>query len=236
MIIDVDTLVGFWPRRRVDISLERLQTLMARHQIEAACVCSARGVCYDFEEGNRETIELCRANPGLIPVATLDPRRFLGCREEIRRCMAEGVRLFRLLPEYQGWEVTSPAGRAVLRLLEEAGAVVLLGGSPTAVVPAIRGLATPIILTGAHFYYLADLLAEVEALPNLYLTTRFFIGPGSIEAWLAAAGPQRLVFGSHAPLAYPAAALNLVKGAGLSAQDQAAVLGDNMRQLLGGVL
>lgn len=234
MIVDIDTLFGFWPRRQVDISLERLQTLMARHQIETACVCSARGVCYDFVEGNRETIAASRANPGLVPVATLDPRRFLGCRDEIDRCRDQGVRLFRLFPGYQGWELSSPAGRRLLEMLENAGAMVMVDGAPAALLPALRGLTVPVILTGAHFYYLADVLAELEALPNLYLTSRFFIGPGSIDVWLAAAGPERLLFGSHAPLAYPAAALNLVKGAGLSPEARAAVLGENTRRLLEG--
>lgn len=236
MIIDIDTLFGFWPRRRVDISLERLQTLMARHQVEIACVCSARGVCYDFVEGNREALAVSRANPGLAPVATLDPRRFLGCREEIDRCLDQGVRLFRLFPDYQGWEPASPAGRRVLEMLEETGAVVMISGAPAAVLPALAGLTIPVVLTGAHFYFLADVLAGLEAMPNLYLTSRFFIGPGSIDTWLAAAGPQRLLFGSHAPLAYPAAALNLVKGAGLSPENQAAVLGENTRRLLEGTL
>jgi predicted TIM-barrel fold metal-dependent hydrolase len=234
MMIDCDTLFGFWPSRPVDISLERLLGLMARYGIDRACTCSARGVCYDYEEGNAETDQVVRDHSGLIPVFTLDPRRYLGCAEEIRRRTAGGYKLFRLFPEYQGWSPNSPSARRILGFLEDAGAILLLGGPADQALPVVRGLQIPVILTGAHFYQLADVLAWADELPHVYVSTRLLIGPGAIETFVAHAGHARLLFGSHAPLVYLAPALRVVEGAGLSPEQRAAVMGGNLERLLGG--
>jgi predicted TIM-barrel fold metal-dependent hydrolase len=234
MIIDCDTLFGFWPSRPVDISLERLLGLLNRYRIDRACTCSARGVCYDYVEGNAETIETAQGHSGLIPVLTIDPRKYLGCAEEIRRRAAEGFKLFRLFPEYQGWSTHSPSACRILGFLEDAGAILLLGGPVDQAIPAVRDLRIPVILTGAHFYQLADVLAWADELPHVYVSTRLLIGPGAIQAFVANVGHERLVFGSHAPLVYLAPALRLVEGAGLSAEQRAAVMGGNLQRLLGG--
>jgi hypothetical protein len=232
--IDADTVVGFWPIRNVDVSLARLKNVLAEHKMAGACICSARGIWYDFAEGNEETLALARDDPQLIPVMTVDPRRFIGCRDEIRRRTQEGYRLFRLFPEYQGWPVDAPSVRALLGHLEGSGAILMLGGSATQAVPVVSGLQTPVILTGCHFYQLSDVLAEAGALPNVFVTTRFLIGPGSLDIAAHALGASRLIFGSHAPLEYMAPSLRLVDVSALEAGAKAAVLGGNLLRLLGG--
>jgi predicted TIM-barrel fold metal-dependent hydrolase len=167
-------------------------------------------------------------------VFTLDPRRYLGCAEEIRRRTAGGYKLFRLFPEYQGWSPNSPSARRILGFLEDAGAILLLGGPADQALPVVRGLQIPVILTGAHFYQLADVLAWADELPHVYVSTRLLIGPGAIETFVAHAGHARLLFGSHAPLVYLAPALRVVEGAGLSPEQRAAVMGGNLERLLGG--
>ena len=234
MIVDADTLVGFWPIRNADISLAKLKDLMKRHKVERACVCSARGVWYDYEEGNDETVEITKGNPQLTPVMTLDPRRFIGCREEVRRRTSEGFRLFRLFPEHQGWSASTTSARKLLSFLEEAGAIVMLGGPAAEAVPVVRGLQVPVILTWSHFYQLGELLAGADELPNVYLTTRFLIAPGSLDVAVATLGANRLVFGSNAPVAYMASALRLIDSAHLTGPQRTAILGGNLLQLLGG--
>ena len=234
MIIDVDTLVGFWPSRRCDISVGRLEALMARNGIDRACVCSARGICYDDEEGNRETTEIVSRYSNLIPVATIDPRKFTNAAAEIRRWVDGGGRIFRLFPEYQGWALNSPSSRRILGLLDEAGVVIIVGGSISQVLPELKGLRTPVILVGAHFYQLADALACADQMSNVYLSTRLLIGPGSIERAVSYLGPARLVFGSHAPLVYLASALRVVEYANLTAEQRESILYTNLRGLIGG--
>ena len=234
MIIDMDTLVGFWPIRHCDISAARLQALMTRYGIDRACACSARGVWYDDEEGNRETEEIASLYPNLIPVATIDPRKFTNAAAEIRRWLDAGGRIFRLFPEYQGWPLNSPSFRRILRLLDEAGVVIVVGGSISQVLPELRGLRAPVILAGAHFYQLADALACADEMPNVYLSTRLLIGPGTIERAVSCLGHERLVFGSHAPLVYLASALRVLEYANLTAEQRKSILYSNMWGLIGG--
>ncbi len=232
MIVDIDTLFGFWPGRRVDLSLDRLLELMAKHGVDAAWTASARGIAYDFLEGNAEAIAAAQQHPRLTPVLTLDPRRYLGAPEEVKQRIAEGHRLFRLYPEYQNWSADAPAARKLLSILENAGAVIMLGGTAAQAIPAILDLSTPVVLTWAHFYSLSDLLAYADELPHVYLSTRFLIGPGSLEIAVGALGAQRLLFGSHAPLVTMGAALGLVQQSELPDDQKAAILGGNAQRLL----
>lgn len=232
MIVDVDTVFGFWPARPVDITLDRLSHVMGQHQISTACTCSARGICYDFLDGNEETIRATHGRTELVPVMTIDPRRYLGVQEEIRRRVGEGRRVFRLFPEYQGWSLDSPSARKCLRFLEDEDVVILLGGSAPIVVPLATKIQAPVILTCVHFYGLADILAAVDDLPHVYLSTRFMLGPGSLEIAASALGWERLVFGSHAPLEYAGAALNIVLQSRLAGAHKKAILGDNAVRIL----
>lgn len=232
-IFDVDTIVGFWPIRNVDISPAQLRAVMARHGVSRACVCSARGVWYDYEEGNDETIRWAQQERQLTPVMTLDPRRWLGCREEIRRRVREGHRIFRLFPEYQGWSLALASARRLLGYLEDEGAIVIVGGTADVAVPAVRGLRMPVLLAGCHFYQLAEVLAETEGLEHLYLSTRFLVAPGSLDIAAARLGADHLVFGSHAPLAYLAPAVRTVAASALDDASRAAVFAGNLKRLLG---
>ncbi len=234
MIVDVDTIVGFWPARRCDISVERLQLLMQRHGVEQAWVCSARGLWYDDEEGNRETAEVAQRYANLVPVATLNPLKLTNAAAEIKRWMDGGGRIFRFFPEYQGWPLNSPSWHRILAMLDEARAVIVVGGSVSPVLPEIRGLHTPVILAGAHVYQLADALALADEMPNVYLSTRLLLGPGSVEVAVSHLGAERLVFGSHAPVVYQESALRVVQAADLNAEQRQAILQGNAQRLIGG--
>lgn len=207
---------------------------MTRHGIDRACVCSARGIWYDDEEGNRETEEMVAAHPRLIPVATLDPRKYINAVAEIKRCADQGIRIFRLFPEYQGWSIDSPSARRILGMLDDARVVIMIGGTMTPILPELEKLHSPVILAGAHFYQLADALACADGMANLYLSTRLLIGPGSIEKAVSILGPQRLVFGSHAPLIYLDSALRVFEAANLSAAQREPILYGNFWKLIGG--
>jgi predicted TIM-barrel fold metal-dependent hydrolase len=233
VIIDADALFGSWSRHPADASLDRLLALMTRHGVERACVCSTCGVDFSCDEGNAETAAVARRYPHLIPVATADPRSFVGAREEIQRCVEEGFRIFRLFPEYQGWSPDSPAGRRLLGLIEDTGCLLILGGALPGILSVVRGLRIPVVLTGVHFYQMADLMAAVEGLPKVHLTTRFLMGPGALDTAVEVLGSQRLLFGSHAALSYMAPSLRVIEAAALTPAQRSGILGDNLQRLLG---
>ncbi|HOR01619.1 MAG TPA: amidohydrolase family protein [Anaerolineae bacterium] len=231
-IIDLDAVAGSWPQRRADISVGRLLSMMDRHGVGRACTVSARGILYDDAEGNAETLAWCRDNPRLIPVGTIDLRKFAGYRAEIARLNAAGVRLWRLFPEHQGWTFELATFRRVLSALEDAGAVLFVSGQPSAVARAVAGARLPVIL-GVHFYQMADLLATLEEGAGLCISTRLLHGPGVLGRLVQAMGHERIVFGSGAPLASLGSALGCIAAARLPAEQRAAILGGNLRRLLG---
>jgi predicted TIM-barrel fold metal-dependent hydrolase len=231
-VIDVDTLAGHWPLREADISLPTLLATLDRHAIDACCVTSARGIFYDDLEGNDETLAWCAANPQLIPTGTLDPRRFVGYRDEVRRLTAAGVRIWRLFPELQSWVPDTAPFRRIVSALADEGAVLFVSGQPSHIVRAISGTPLRLIL-GAHFYQMADLLALLEEGADFYVSTRLLHGPGAIETLVGELGPDRLIFGSGAPLSAMGAALLRVQTAALPSGTKDAIFGGNLLRLLG---
>jgi len=233
-IIDLDTLAGSWPLRRADISVQRLLQMMESHQVGESCVVSARGIFYDDLAGNSETLMWCAKETRLIPAGTIDLRRFVGYRDEIRRMTDAGVKLWRLFPEHQSWSLDMAPFRRVLRALEDAGAVLFIYGQPSAVARATAGARIPVIL-GAHYYQMADLLAVMEEGAGFYVSTRQLHGPGALETLIAEMGADRLIFGSGAPLSAQGAALKRITSAGIAPEIRHAILGGNLRRLLGRV-
>ncbi len=165
-------------------------------------------------------------------MGTIDLRRFVGYRDIVARLTAAGVKLWRLFPDQQGWTVDMAGFRRVLSALEDAGAILFVMGQASAVARATAGARLPVIL-GHHFSQMGDLLAVLEEGAGFYLSTRHLHGPGALEIMAETIGVERLIFGSGAALASPGSALNRVRTSRLTPEQQAAVLGGNLRRLLG---
>ena len=238
-VIDAETIVGFYPRRQTDISTQRLLEVMDSHGVNRAAIVSARGIFYDDVCGNTETLQWCRSAPldaegksRFLPVATLDLRKFTGYRAEINRMAAEGVRLWRLFPDFQGWEVDLAPFRRVAAALGEAGAVLMINAQPSRVMRALADVRLSVILC-THFYQMPDLLALLEEGAEFYLSTRLMHGPGALERMVREMGVERLIFGSGAPLAAQGSAVRRMLNAAVTPAERAAMCGSNLLQLLG---
>jgi len=235
MIVDSHCLVGFWPLDRRDLSPEALLRLMDRHGVAQACIVSTRAFIYDFVEGNEETLKWCGAQERFLPVAVIDPRRYIECPSEIASARQRGFRLFRLFPDRQGWRADAPAFHRLVPGLAEAGL-------PLAVPPEIGlgALATrlpelraPVILSGVTYWQLADALAMMETAGNLLMDTSMLNSPGAVEQVCQLFGPERLVFGSGALLNHMAPALRTVRHAQITEAQREPILGGSLRSLLG---
>ncbi len=169
------------------------------------------------------TAEVASRHANLVPVATLDTAQVYECRRRDQTLGGWGQPDLSFLSRYQGWPLDSPSLRRILAMLDEAQAVIVVGGPVSPVLPD-TGLRTPVILAGAHVYQLADTLALAGEVPNVYLGTRLLIGPGSVEVAVSHLGAERLVFGSHAPVVYQASALRVVQAADLKPRSGEAIL------------
>jgi predicted TIM-barrel fold metal-dependent hydrolase len=236
-IWDANALFGTVPFKDADHSLSTLLGLMSRHGIARAAAYSMKGVYYDFEEGNDDALAAARQNERLLPVMTVDPRRYLGCVAEVSRRANQGCRALRLFPDTQGWPVRSLALRPILEQAERCGIAVMMpasvGGMATDAVAAVTGLGLPLILIGAGYGTMAEVIAAARARPEVYIETHRLDTPDALDVIAQAVGHERLVFGSGAPEVYPASALALVAHSGLSSTQKQDVLCGNLRRALG---
>jgi predicted TIM-barrel fold metal-dependent hydrolase len=214
-----------------------LLRLIDENEISRACTLSAEGIFYDFIAGNAQTLDACRRHPQLIPVATVNPNRWLGCLEEARRLLDAGVTLFRFFPQYQEWHISEAPFRKLLDdVLAPGGAVLML--------PAVMGISSigalaktvdnAIIIEGFRYDKLAEAIVVMDEIGNVYIETHIINSPNFVELLKSEVGVDRLVFGSYAPLTYMGAALAPIQKADVSEADKTRILGNNLLRILEG--
>jgi len=236
-ILDADTLFGAWPLRRVDLSLNRLLETLRQNKVRRALTLSTAGIFYDFRRGNEETVAACRQNADLLfPTATLDPRVGPQGEEEIAKRLQQNIRIFRFFPQYQGWPLDFLPFRELLRRLNEGEAVAMVPvtelGHLSTLLRSLEGLSLPVLLTDITPSLLGELLVAARAYPRLYVLTRCLTAPEHLVWLCEQIGPERLLFGSQAPLYYFSSALLPVLSSPLPEETRQRILGGNLLHLL----
>jgi uncharacterized protein len=73
MILDCNTLFGYWQRDCRDTSLIQLLRLLDHSGVDMALTCSSVGVWGDFARGNAETLRACAEAPDVPCLSPLSP-------------------------------------------------------------------------------------------------------------------------------------------------------------------
>ncbi len=235
-IIDINTMFGPLPIAPSDLSIEGLLSQMRRHQISLSCTISTIGLQLDHNSGNAATRAAAAESKELIPVATINPLRYMSNDDTISSLKTNGFKMVRFFPRMQGWPIQfAPfvmlghgVATANLPLMIETG----VPGAATELLNALGDYAGAIILTGVDSQVLAEALVLMTRHANIYLETSGLIATGAIALAASQVGTERLLFGSGAPMRPVACGLNLVRAAGLAAEDEVALLGGNARRLL----
>jgi hypothetical protein len=232
-IFDASTIFGFWPKRQADTSLATLVKLMEQNDISQACTLSARGIFYDFIEGNRETWAAAGEHPQLVPVGTVNPCRWIGCLDEAQRLIDDGAKLLRFFPQYQEWHIGQAPFRKLLReVLAPSGVALMIPAvmGVTAIGDMAAKIGNPVIIDKLRYTAWAETAVVMQEVPNICVEMH-------LGAWLewvkAEVGLDRIVFGSNAPLSYIPAAMAEIEHGGISEEEKALILGGNLRRILG---
>jgi len=235
-IFDLDTMAGLYPRKKADISLNRLNKLLESHSVRRSCLVSARGVFYDSRDGNDETLVWAEASKEdcfsqFTPVGTVDMRKFEGDEVYIQSLRARGVRIWRLFPEEQGWDCTHPGFTSFLDCLDGSGDILYMPGKLSSIKSVASGRNLRIIVD-THFYNLTDTLFSMEPGDGFFLSTRRLHGPGVIKKICDKFGSEKLLFASGSPLMSLSGALAIVRSADLSVEEETNILGSNLSLIL----
>lgn len=173
---------------------------------------------------NRALLEAARANPRLIPVATVNPAQ-PAWRAAAEQALADGARGFgELRPHNQGWDPLGAEGKALCSMAREAGVVLLwhvsepvghrypgkAGGiSPVELCRVAETFPTLRMVAGhlgggvSFFLYMQEMRTILRDVFFDTAAWRFLYDEGSVAQLVAQAGASRVLFGSDYPLLSP---------------------------------
>jgi predicted TIM-barrel fold metal-dependent hydrolase len=235
-IIDIATLFGPMPLASADLTVDSLLALMQKHSVRAACTLSTLGLLLDPAIGNAATRAACLEHSELLPVATLNPLLFYGDTTSLARLKEDGFRLIRFFPAQQGWPVDFAPFREIIAVLAEMRLPLMMditrSGDITALQNMLVDYPAPVVLTGVGADSLAEALCALRVQARWHIETSHLLGMGCLKVIADALGPERVLFGSGAPMQPIAGLLQMVQYAGLSTEAQQAVLGGNARRIL----
>ncbi len=237
-IIDCNTVVGFWTRRQVDTSVDALLKVMERYGVARALCVSTTAIFYDYRQGNEETLSIARqTNFRLFPVATVDPREYVGCFNEIELRARQGWRLFRFFPDLQGWSVKYAPFRDIVQLLGDLKLPFMISahapGIATEVAELVSEVQAPVILTAVNYNNLSELISVMKHVKHIYIETHKLFSVGAYEILKEHVGVERIVFGSFAPVQYFASSYLPLIHSSLTDDEKRKILCENIRLMLG---
>ena len=235
---DACALFGPWPHHE-DLLIEDVLGAMATNKIERALALCTTGITYDYRAGNAATLQACAANADtLMPVATLDPRAYPACVDEAQKCAEQGFKMIRFFPSRQGWPIAFAPFRELLHKCDAlkipVAVEVTQPGQATELADAVAFTQAPLLLAGVDSSNLGEAIAVLRSSPKFHLETTALLAPGALEsvATHVPEGANRLIYASYSPLRYSSASLNVVRGAGVSNEDKAAIVGGNLNRLV----
>jgi len=236
MKFDANTFFGALTHKNIDYSLEALLKALKDAGIERALTYSLRGVTYDYSEGNDETLDASRKYPQLIPVATIDPRRYIGCVEEVDKRADQGFKIVRFFPELQGWSVEGALFEKILARMGERNLAAMFSmgpsGNASRLMRMARPYGVPIILADVSYGGLSEAVAVARSYDRTYIESNKLNTPDAVEFIASEVGPERILFGSRSPECYPSAAEDVISWARVPSSVREKIKGANLASLL----
>jgi predicted TIM-barrel fold metal-dependent hydrolase len=250
VIIDLNAFTGTWLSHPVVGDLPNVRDSLRSYGVERIFVSPLEAAwCRNPHRFNQALYQAAAMFDDVWPMPVLDPT-IATWRKELAVVVQQAkVRLVRLLPAYSPYRL-SKAG-ALLEALVEVGLSVIVQTRledprrqhPLAQVPdlpataiakaAARHPALTLIIGGPRLAEIRALKAHLLDLPNLYADVSQADGLDAVKVLVEDGLAEKLVFGSHAPLFIPYAALSRVL-ADVDDDTATKILGGNAERVLGG--
>ncbi len=240
-LVDVHTHLGGGPWDVTPPTDAELLPDLARHGTRVAVASSILGITGDAPAGNEATVEACATTEGLLGYLVANPNDPDGTRADLRRWADRpGIVGVKIHCQWSGCETASQAVADVVAAAAPILDIVKIhvdgpGWETSLAALADRHRAVRFIV--AHAGPGAPAVAAAEVARDrdnvfLELASSFAAAP-VVRAVVETAGPDRLLFGSDAPLLDPAFALGTYREAGIAADRIEDVFAGNARRLFG---
>ena len=222
-MIDTCTWMGHWGSLAVPGEPDEVVDMAVGAGATHVVLSSLNGVwAHSPHPANDAVYDVAEADARVLPAPVIDPT-VTTWEEELQRSVERAAPLVRWLPAYAGFEMN--AADDWVRAIGQADRVLWVQTRledprrqhPRAVVPdvnatevvelACRHPEVAIVLGGAPWKALLDLAPKILSLPRCYADTSQVDGMDSVMRLVDAGLASRLLYGSHAPLFMPLAAL-----------------------------
>lgn len=241
-VIDAHAHLGAtWPEEHTVATPAEAIAMMDRCGIEKACSSTSRYLRFDFREGNRATREVMREFPDrVLGFCLADPRRSQESLAELgRRLGDEGFVGIKIHSSHTGVPYNDARYNEIYEKAQDYGVPVLAHTFSDVEVNVLLDAAgrfseLPFIVGHSGGYMWPLCLDAVAATPNAYFDVCCSCqDAGRVEAFVAAAGAERVLFGTDLPFLAPACDLSQVVHARLTREEKSLILGGNIRRILG---
>ena len=237
-VVDTNVSLFHWPFRRLPLdSTEALVQKLRSLGVVRALAGSFEGILHrDVDQVNRRLSEACRTQPELVPIGSLNPT-LPNWPEDLRRCVEHyqmpGVRLH---PGYHGYSLQDPR---LVRLLQETArtglfvqlaaamedprtqhSLVRVADVDLTPLPAILAEVPQATVQILNARLRPNALPLFQKTPGLLCDTSRVDGTDGVPSLVNQLPTERVLFGSHAPLLIPEAALIRVHESGQLSEDQ----------------
>ncbi len=238
MIIDCHVHMSSVDDRNDDYSATSICAQMDRYGIDKAIVFPK----FDLEPDNVGLARIIKAYQGrFVGFAWLNPQLKEQVMVDLEKAVDLGFSGIKLHPLLHAFFPKHPYLHKVMERAQELHLPVTIhsGHAPFSLPSQIASLAQmypgiPVIMDhmGMQLGYVDEAIQYARDIPNLYLGTTAMPFHKKIAEAVAAIGSERVLFGSDAPVIHPLVEMQRVKVAGLSAKDEAMVLGGTAQKLL----
>ena len=224
MIVDINAWTGSWGTLPVAGQVEKVRHSLKRIGVERICLSPLNAVWgHNPHLTNQAVYQAAHQWEDLWPVPVLDPT-IATWKKELEQALAQPrMRLVKLVPAYGPYELS--AAKALLEALARVGLAAIVQTRmedprrqhPLAQVPdlppesvveaAQRHPDLKLIIGGAPWTNIAAAGDALRDQPNLYAEVSQADGMDRLKLFVEQGLGKKLLFGSHAPLFMPLAAL-----------------------------